>query len=49
LSFASCGRASWPELEMTLHRAMAKNQGDRFSSMEEFLLALKNLTVPASL
>lgn len=48
-SFDECGRAPWPELERVLHRAMSKNQEDRFASMTEFLQALKSILIPPPL
>lgn len=47
-SFAEWGRASWPELEGVLGRAMAKNPEDRFASVEEFLKALGAVQIPVT-
>lgn len=43
MSFADCGRSSWPELEKVLGRAMSKNPEERFASVAEFLTALKQV------
>ncbi len=44
--FEECERTPWPELEAVLHKALEKEKGKRFSSMAEFLEALRAIPLP---